>query len=72
MKKRLRFYHWKTFKDNAPMAAFMLFAVYVLYKMERQLDGMRRKIYSQKSIKEMEIERENEVSRMAPSISSVG
>lgn len=51
----------RQFKDNIPMALFLGFSLYILWRMEEQLDGMRRKVIVQKSIKEMEVEKENRV-----------
>jgi hypothetical protein len=63
-RRYLRFFAtFKTrqFKDNLPLALFLGFSLYILWKMEDQLDGMRRKVIVQKSIKEMEVEKENQV-----------
>jgi len=56
-----QFYRRRVFKDNFPMAVFVSFSCFLLWKMEQQLDGMRRKVFVQKTIKQQEIEKENEV-----------
>ena len=60
-KMSMNFYRRRVFKDNAPMCLFVTFSIFVLWKMEQQLDGMRRKVLVQKTIKQQEIEKENEV-----------
>lgn len=47
-------------KESLPVIAFVSFSCIVLWKMESQLDNMRRKVLSTKTLKEAEIERENE------------
>jgi hypothetical protein len=59
--KLYKFIRSKPVLDNAPMGLFVCFSIVVLWKMEAQLDKMRNKVIVQKSIKQMEIERENEV-----------
>lgn len=59
--KFFQFYKRKTFKDNIPLFVFCSFSCLVLWKMEAQLDVMRRKVIVQKTIKQQEIEKENEV-----------
>ncbi len=56
-----QFYRRRVFKDIFPMAVFVSFSCFLLWKMEQQLDGMRRKVFVQKTIKQQEIEKENEV-----------
>lgn len=60
----LTFYKRRSFKDAFPMIAFVSFSCFVLWKMEAQLDSMRRKVIVQKTIKQQEIERENEVNKI--------
>ena len=61
-KRRMALFRRKMVKQNFPVFAFLSFSCWVLWKMESQLDGMRRKVFVQKSIKQQEIEKENEVS----------
>jgi ABC-type Zn2+ transport system substrate-binding protein/surface adhesin len=51
----------KQLRENFPLAVFLSFSVFILWKMEAQLDVMRKKVIVQKSIKQMEIEKENEL-----------
>lgn len=55
------FFQKKSFRDNVPLAIFVSFSIFILWKMEAQLDRMREKVYVKRSVKQMEIERENEV-----------
>ena len=48
-------------KETLPIMLFISFSCYIIWKMEDQLDGMRRKVIRSKSIKQLEVERENEV-----------
>jgi len=57
----LSFYKRRSFRDTFPIVAFVSFSCYVIWRMEAQLDTMRRKVIVQKTIKQQEIEKENEV-----------
>jgi hypothetical protein len=61
IKNNTWFFQRKSFKDNVPLAVFVSFSMFILWKMEAQLDTMRNKVYVKRSVKQMEIERENEV-----------
>ncbi len=58
------FYKRRNFKDTFPIVAFVTFSCFVIWKMEAQLDKMRNKVYVQKTIKQQEIEKENEVLKL--------
>ena len=62
-KTLLSFYKKRSFRDTFPIVAFVSFSCFVLWKMEAQLDSMRRKVIVQKTVKQQEIERENEVKK---------
>jgi len=59
------FFRSKMFKkwtrETLPIGAFITFSCFILWKMEEQLDRMRRKVITTKSLKQLEIEKENEL-----------
>ncbi|EGR32794.1 hypothetical protein IMG5_070760 [Ichthyophthirius multifiliis] len=52
-------------KDTFPFLAFLTFSTFIIYKMELQLDKMNRTVFKVKTLKEQEIEKENDYIRKA-------
>eukprot|EP01017_Pseudomicrothorax_dubius_P007442 TRINITY_DN12309_c0_g4_i1.p1 TRINITY_DN12309_c0_g4~~TRINITY_DN12309_c0_g4_i1.p1 ORF type:complete len:207 (-),score=78.74 TRINITY_DN12309_c0_g4_i1:103-723(-) len=50
----------KVFYELFPVGAFLFFSCYIIWKMEKQFDQMKVKVQSTRSIKEIEIQKENE------------
>ncbi|KAL4510706.1 hypothetical protein ABPG72_004860 [Tetrahymena utriculariae] len=47
-------------KETFPFLAFVSFSTYIIYKMENQFDKMNQSVFRVKTLKEQEIEKENE------------
>ncbi|EAS07420.1 hypothetical protein TTHERM_00571560 (macronuclear) [Tetrahymena thermophila SB210] len=47
-------------KETFPFLAFVSFSTYIIYKMENQFDKMNQSVFKVKTLKEQEIEKENE------------
>ena len=64
-KKRLFFFRTSQFKkfriESFPIYAFTIFSCYIMWKMTEDYDNMQRKNLVNKSLKQIEIEREENV-----------
>lgn len=61
---QFRYNQFMRFKNESlPMLLFVCFSTYMIYKMECNLDEMRQKVLNTKTLKQLEIEKEDEYIR---------